>query len=249
MQASGSPPEMLWITIPVAEKLMKKLICSTPCLVHLLTVLVGPWWHCVAPWAAGQVISQHWQNGNWQSAADTCVRFAASSTFYPSGGTPDSTARSQGWMEWKESGKNTHNVTVLHRSQLMWCRLGCNFNHSPCCLQIHVCHPSPIYHHFCILEDLSWALTLVLTSSLIFSLHFCWHLVVMKIHVIPRSVWHLCQTWKAPGASAHVAERRKVLIPQWKSLFSALLVLFYGITRIFLHICRRACVFMCPFGV
>lgn len=58
--------------------------------------------------------------------------------FYHSGGTPDSTARSQGWMEWKEESENTQCIAVLHRMQLMGCRLGCNFNHSPCCL----CVPS-----------------------------------------------------------------------------------------------------------
>lgn len=200
MRGSGSAPEMLWITIPVTEELRRKITCTTPCLVHLLAVPVGPWWYCVAPLAAGQVVSQHWQNGNWQSATDICVRFATSSTFYHSGGTPDSTARSQGWTEWK--GENIHHVAVLHKVQLMWWRLGCNFNHSPCCLKIHACHPSPVCHLFCIPEDLSWALPLVLTTPLTFSLHFCWHLVVLKIHMIPRSVFqsnwqtkHLRHSW------------------------------------------------------
>lgn len=157
---------------------------------------MGPWWYCVAPLAAGQVVSQHWQNGNWQSPTDICVRFATSSTFYHSGGTPGSTARSQGWTEWK--GENIHHVAVLHRMQLMWWRLGCNFNHSPCCLKIHACHPSPVCHLFCIPEDLSWALPLVwlhlwlfpyISVGILLSWKFTWSPGVSPSQIGRQNTW------------------------------------------------------------
>lgn len=108
MQGGGIPPEMLWIMIPVTEKLIGKMTRTIPCLGHLLSAVVGPWglwWHRVAPQAAGQVISQHWQNGTWQSATEICVRFVTYSTFYSSGGTPDCTARSQGLNRMKGIGR------------------------------------------------------------------------------------------------------------------------------------------------
>lgn len=99
MQGGGSPPEMLWITIPVKRKLMNKMLRTTPCLGLPLSAPAGPrerWWHLAAPQAAGQVILQCWQNGTWQSAIDICVRFVACSAFYRSGDAPDCVARSQG---------------------------------------------------------------------------------------------------------------------------------------------------------
>lgn len=152
--------------------------------------------------------------------------------------------------------------------QLMRCRRGCNFNPSLCCLWVHAYHPSPLWHLFCIAEDLCWALTLGLTSSLTSSLHFCWPLVTLKILVIPRSTSQTgkrntrgtrgkttteasrpgdacCQTRAGSGSSCP-GDRSEVLTQQWRNLF------FNGVGAIlmhhwifFLHIYRKVCVCTC----